>query len=164
MSLWCWNQLFRFLFKYPPLVFQQGDFTCGLSRPVLLVVAAVAALARRARCSPIAASRRADRLRDRVVLVGLRLGGARACCSSACSGRRSILKAAVPQQNFLGVLVDDSRSMTIADRDGQPRSEFVQEQFGRPERAAARTRCRSGSSAVLPLLVVGRSRRSRRPT
>ena len=29
---------FRFLFKYPPLMFQQGDFTWGLSRPVLLAV------------------------------------------------------------------------------------------------------------------------------
>ena len=45
-----------------------------------------------------------------------------------------ILKAAVPQQNFLGVLVDDSRSMAIADRDGQPRSEFMQEQLTGPTR------------------------------
>ena len=43
-----------------------------------------------------------------------------------------VLKAAVPQQNFLGVLIDDSRSMTIADRDGQARTEFVQQQFGEP--------------------------------
>src|SRR4029078_11755656 len=34
------------------------------------------------------------------------------------------------QQNFLGVLVDDSRSMSIADRDGQTRAAFVQQQFG----------------------------------
>src|SRR5262249_59001756 len=40
-----------------------------------------------------------------------------------------VLKAAVPQQNFLGVLVDDSRSMSIADRDGQTRAAFVQQQF-----------------------------------
>ena len=39
------EKLFRFLFKYPPLMFQQGDFTWGLSRPVLLVVTAAAALA-----------------------------------------------------------------------------------------------------------------------
>src|SRR5262249_12409000 len=43
-----------------------------------------------------------------------------------------ILKAAVPQQNFLGVLIDDSRSMAIADRDGQPRSAFVQQQLSGP--------------------------------
>jgi hypothetical protein len=39
------EKLFRFFFKYPPLMFQQGDFTWGLSRPVLLVVGAVLALA-----------------------------------------------------------------------------------------------------------------------
>ena len=43
-----------------------------------------------------------------------------------------ILKAAVPQQNFVGVLIDDSRSMAIADTDGQPRSAFVQEQLHGP--------------------------------
>jgi len=29
------QSIFRFLFKYPPLMFQQGDFSLGLSRPVL---------------------------------------------------------------------------------------------------------------------------------
>ena len=41
-----------------------------------------------------------------------------------------ILKAAVPQQNFLGVLVDDSRSLQIADIDGRPRSAFVNDNLG----------------------------------
>ena len=36
----------------------------------------------------------------------------------------------MPQQNFLGVLIDDSRSMTIADRDDKPRTDFVNQQFG----------------------------------
>jgi hypothetical protein len=40
-----------------------------------------------------------------------------------------VLKAAVPQQNFLGVLIDDSRSMKIADTNGKPRTDFVQQQF-----------------------------------
>ena len=39
------EKLFRLLFKYPPLMFQQGDFAWGLSRPVLLAVAAAAAIA-----------------------------------------------------------------------------------------------------------------------
>ena len=127
------ESLFRFLFKYPPLFFQQGDFVLGR-------LAADAAGDRRrrpasaaTRCSPIAASRRAA-ARDRVVLVGLRLAIARRPRCSACSGPTLILKAAVPQQNFLGVLVDDSRSMPIADRDGQPRSAFVQQQLIGAER------------------------------
>jgi len=43
-----------------------------------------------------------------------------------------VLKASVPQQNFVAVLVDDSRSMTIADTNGQPRSAFVKEQLSGP--------------------------------
>ena len=27
--------IFRFLFKYPPLFFEQGDFVFGVSRPML---------------------------------------------------------------------------------------------------------------------------------
>ena len=33
-----------------------------------------------------------------------------------------LLKVAVPQQNFVGILLDDSRSMQVADHDGKPRS------------------------------------------
>ena len=113
-------------------MFQQGDFTWGLSRPVLLAVAAAAAIAVLALLTYRGVSA-TDRPRDRVVLVGLRL--AALAVLLFCLFRPTlILKAAVPQQNFLGVLVDDSRSMTIADRDGQPRSAFVQQQFGRAER------------------------------
>ena len=36
-----------------------------------------------------------------------------------------VVSSVVPQQNFVGVLVDDSRSMSLADRDGTPRSAFV---------------------------------------
>jgi len=124
------EKLFRFFFKYPPLMFQQGDFTWGLSRPILLVVAAVTAIAVLAlltyRGVPTT-----ERARDRVVLVGLRL--AALTILLVCLFRPTlVLKAAVPQQNFLGVLVDDSRSMSIADRDGQTRGAFVQQQFGGP--------------------------------
>ena len=73
----------------------------------------------------------ADRLRDRVILIGLRV--AALVVLLICLFRPTlVLKAAVPQQNFLGVLVDDSRSMSIADRDGQPRSAFVQDQLNGP--------------------------------
>jgi uncharacterized membrane protein len=124
------EKLFRFLFKYPPLMFQQGDFTWGLSRPVLLVVAAGAAIALLALFTYRGVSA-TDRPRDRVVLVGLRL--AALAVLLFCLFRPAlILKAAVPQQNFLGVLVDDSRSMAIADLDGQARSAFIQQQLTGP--------------------------------
>ena len=124
------EKLFRLLFKYPPLVFQQGDFTWGLSRPVLLAVAAAAAVAVLALLTyrGVPAT---DRPRDRVVLVGLRL--AALAVLLFCLFRPAlVLKAAVPQQNFLGVLVDDSRSMSIADLDGQTRSTFIQQQLTGP--------------------------------
>ena len=67
--------------------------------------------------------------RDRAVLVGLRI--ALIALLTFCLFRPSlVLKAAVPQQNFLGVLVDDSRSMTIADSDEQPRTAFIEQELG----------------------------------
>jgi uncharacterized membrane protein len=124
------ERLFRFFFKYPPLMFQQGDFTWGLSRPVLLAVAAVTALAVLALVTYRGVSA-TDRPRDRAILVGLRL--AALVVLLFCLVRPTlVLKAAVPQQNFLGVLVDDSRSMAIADRDGATRAAFVQEQLNGP--------------------------------
>jgi uncharacterized membrane protein len=41
-----------------------------------------------------------------------------------------IVRAAVNQQNVIAVLLDDSRSMQIADQAGKPRGEYVREQFG----------------------------------
>ena len=123
-------QIFRFLFKYPPLVFQQGDFTWGLSRQALLAVSAAAILV----VAALLTYRRTGEerpLRDRIVLMGLRIGALSVL--AFCLLRPTlILKASVPQQNFVGVIVDDSRSMTIADVDSQPRSSFVQQQFTGP--------------------------------
>jgi hypothetical protein len=45
---------------------------------------------------------------------------------------RLLLKVAVPQQNFVGVLLDDSRSMQVVDEAGQARSEFVRRELGQP--------------------------------
>src|SRR4051812_23679284 len=108
-------------------MFQQGDFAWGLSRPVLLAVAAATALALLALLTYRGVSA-AEKTRDRVALVCLRL--AALAVLLFCLFRPAlILKAAVPQQNFLGVLVDDSRSMSIADLNGQTRSTFIQQQF-----------------------------------
>src|SRR4051812_1397537 len=108
-------------------MFQQGDFAWGLSRPVLLAVAAATALALLALLTYRGVSA-AEKTRDRVALVCLRL--AALAVLLFCLFRPAlILKAAVPQQNFLGVLVDDSRSMSIADLNGQTRSTFIQQQL-----------------------------------
>lgn len=122
--------IFRFLFKYPPLMFQQGDLSWGVSRGMLVAVSAAALVATLALFTYRGTG--AERpLRDRLVLITLRL--AALAVLLCCLFRPTlILKASVPQQNFVGVLVDDSRSMTIADRDNQPRSAFVQSQFSGP--------------------------------
>jgi uncharacterized membrane protein len=120
------DRVFRFLFKYPLLVFEQGDFTWGLSRALLVALLIAFALAAAALLTYRRASTNASP-RDRAVLVALRL--AALAVLLFCLVRPMLaLKAAVPQQNFLGVLLDDSRSMAIADQ-GQPRSAFVQQQF-----------------------------------
>lgn len=76
--------------------------------------------------------RRQARGRDRAILIGLRL--AAFAVVLFCLARPAlILKAAAPQQNFLGVLVDDSRSMQIADQNGKPRGEFIKENFSSPD-------------------------------
>lgn len=120
--------LFNLLFKYPAFVFRQGDFTFATSRTGMLVLTLVAAVAA-ASLITYRGIKSPGHPRERAVLVGIRL--ALLLLILFCLFRPSlILRAAVPQQNFLGVLIDDSRSMTIADTDEKPRTEFVQQQFG----------------------------------
>jgi len=131
------DAVFRFLFKYPLLVFQQGDFVLGVSRPILLVLLAAAAIAAGVLLTYRSISSEGSS-RDKGVLIGLRI--ALVAVLLFCLIRPTlILKAAVPQQNFLGILVDDSRSMLIADSDGQPRSRFVQQQLGGIDAALLKT-------------------------
>ena len=91
--------------------------------------------------------------------------------SSACGSRCSallvfclfrptlVLKAAVPQQNFVGVLVDDSRSMSIADTNGQTAQRVRAAAVDRAEREAAQGAVAALRPAVLQLRVVVGSRR-----
>ena len=122
--------LFRLLFKYPLLTLEHGDFSFGASRLGLVAVVAVLAGAGAALLTyrGITSERGG---RDRTVLIGLRLAILAVLAFCLCRPA-FVVRASVPQQNFVGVLVDDSRSMTIADRDSQPRSAFVQQQFGSP--------------------------------
>ena len=122
------ERLFTLLFKYQPVVFEQGDFAFSPPRPAMLAVLAVAASA----SVVIFAYRRAPRAargRDRAVLVALRLG-ALALILFALLRPVLVVRAVEPQRNFLAVLVDDSRSMAIADDGGAPRSAFVRDALG----------------------------------
>src|SRR2546428_14009329 len=102
--------LFQFLFKYRPLVFEQGDFVLGASRPMRLVILAAAAAAVYA----LFTYRRAGRAepRDRLVLAGLRLV-ALAVILFFLFRPVLVLKAPVPQQKFLGSLLHASRRRPV---------------------------------------------------
>ena len=125
------DALFRFFFELPPVVFSQGEFRFAASTgsyvaasAVLVAVALTLAAYRSGR----------GRVRDRAVLATIRI--ALLAILLVCLFRPLlVVKAAVAQQNFLGVLLDDSRSMQIADHNGQPRSAFVTEQFTAPNAA-----------------------------
>jgi uncharacterized membrane protein len=119
--------LFSFFFKYRPLMFREGEVVLRTPWPILLlvVVAAVAIfVAARSYSQPRG---KAD-ARDRMVMGFLR-GGALLVLLFALLQPTLVLTSTVPQRNFVGVLVDDSKSMTLPGTDGQPRSAFVAEHF-----------------------------------
>jgi uncharacterized membrane protein len=121
--------LFQTLFKYPAFVFEQGEFQFAMSRSGMLVLLAAAALAGGALITYRGLAREGDQPRDRPILIALRLGVI-AVLLFCLFRPLLVLKAAVPQQNFLGIIIDDSRSMTIGDNDGKPRTDFVTQNFG----------------------------------
>jgi len=123
--------VFEFLFKYRPLVFEQGDFAFTSPAAVRLWLVGAGVLGVAAVATYTLARGRARRT-DRVVMAGLRvlLLGVLLFCLLQPS---LILSTVVPQQNFVGVLVDDSRSMGIPDEAGRPRSDFVAQAFSPEE-------------------------------
>jgi uncharacterized membrane protein len=120
--------VFRFLFKYPAVVFDEGELIFTASQSTIMWVAIAGAVAAAALLTYRAIENIGSR-RDRAVLLGLRLAliGVLVLCLFRPT---LLLRAAVPQQNFLGVLIDDSQSMQISDVGDQPRSTFVNAEFG----------------------------------
>jgi hypothetical protein len=117
--------LFAFFFKYRPAVFQQGDFTFGAPAPIAIVLLVGAAVAIPAVLSYQRVRARSS-ARDRAVLRALRI--AALVVLVICLLRPMlVLNAAVPQRNFVGVLIDDSRSMQIADRAGRSRADWIRD-------------------------------------
>ena len=122
------DSLFAILFKYSPYVFQQGEFRLAASSPIYIAVALAGVAALATVLTYRSAPGDATTL-DRLVLMALRLS--LVALVLFCLFRPVlILRAAVPQQNFLGILLDDSRSMRVADHNGKPRGEFVGQTFG----------------------------------
>ncbi len=120
--------IFTFLFKYRPVVFDSGRFTFAAPPPVTLLVVAgfIAAIGitwMYARTSGKASAR------ERALLAGLRL--AALVVLAFCLLRPMlVLSTVVPQQNYVGILLDDSKSMRIADEGAGTRAEFAARTFG----------------------------------
>jgi uncharacterized membrane protein len=123
--------LFQALFTYRPVVFQQGEFRFDVTG-ASLTAAALAGIVMVGAVITYRGVRHKGRLRDRLVLTGLRM--LVLALILFCLFRPTlVVRAAVPQQNVVAVLLDDSRSMQIPDWGGKPRGEFLRQQFGSPE-------------------------------
>ncbi len=129
--------LFQLLFKYRPAVFAQGDLAFGVAGPLALGVTAVLLVA----AATIYSYRRiAPGARRHLMVLGVLRGSALLVVLVCLFRPMLVLSAPVPQRNFVGVLVDDSRSMQIKERGGQSRADVV--------RAALST----GDSSILAAL------------
>ncbi|MFW6202344.1 MAG: hypothetical protein ACOC8B_07190, partial [Gemmatimonadota bacterium] len=123
------ESVFEFLFKYRPLVFENGRVVFDPPwSPTALIAAGTAAVV----IVGWAYARAADgdvRTHHRIALGGLRVG-ALAVVLFCLSRPLLLVPVVIPQENWVGVLLDDSRSMRIADLDGESRADFVRSRFG----------------------------------
>jgi uncharacterized membrane protein len=121
------DRLVELVFKYRPVVFEQGEL--GFSPPWPAAIAVVAVLA--AMSIAVWASLRPGQARgwSRAALLTLRLS-ALLLFLFALLRPVLIVRAVEPQRNVLAIVIDGSRSMEIADQDSKPRSAFVREHLG----------------------------------
>jgi hypothetical protein len=116
------ESVFTFLFKYNPGVFAKGDLVFGAPSSVMFLLA-LGLLIGGPAVMTYAGVRGKSTRRDRWILSGLRV--AALVVLVICLFRPMLLlSAAVPQRNFVAVLLDDSRSMAITDQDGKARSAY----------------------------------------
>lgn len=121
------DALFEFLFKYRTLAFEQGDFLFAAPASLRLWLGVAGVLAASAVATYTIARGRAT-VADRGVMAGLRV--ALIAVLVYCLMQPTlVISTVVPQQNFVGVLIDDSRSMDLENADGSLRSDFVREAF-----------------------------------
>ena len=137
MANWL-ESLFAFLFKYRPAVFEKGDFAFGSPTSVIVLLIAGALIGVPAILTYAAVRGKSTR-RDRWILGVLRATAI--LLLVFCLFRPMLLlSAAVPQRNYVGVLIDDSRSMQIADGDAgdarpQTRGDVVRHLVAGPDSA-----------------------------
>ncbi len=122
------ESLFEFLFKYRPLMFERGDIALSAPWPAYVVSLGVVALAVPILLRYSWVKGRSRRV-DRALLSGIRIA-VLALIIFSLFRPVLVLSTVVPQRNFVGILLDDSRSMRIEDVNGTARGEFILREFG----------------------------------
>lgn len=120
------DALFTFLFKYRPAAFARGDVAFEPAGPWWIV--AVVALAGAVLAIWLYARAGRIPLRDRLTLATLR-AAALGVLVTCLAGPILLVATAVPRRNIVAVLVDDSRSMSIADAGAATRYASATESF-----------------------------------
>ncbi|MDT8368831.1 MAG: hypothetical protein RQ745_06460 [Longimicrobiales bacterium] len=120
--------MFEFLFKYRPVLFESGDFTFRTPWPVGLVVIAAVIFVGVAVLTYRGTGRKATPA-DRGILSALRIAALAVLLFSLLQPTL-VLESVVEQRNFVGVLLDNSRSMTLPQEGGGTRADFIRETFG----------------------------------
>src|SRR5918997_2931123 len=129
------ESLFTALFKYRPAVFEKGELAIGAPASIWLILGVGLLMGVPAVLTYARAQGKGGR-RDRIVLGALR-GAALALLLVCLMRPRLLVSAAVPQRNYVGILIDDSRSMRVADGGAVDRGEMVKRLFG-PDAALVR--------------------------
>src|SRR3954462_8498135 len=113
------ESVFAFLFKYRPEVFQKGDLVFGAPSSGIVLLG-LGLLIGAPAVMTYAGVRGKSTRRDRWVLSGLRV--ASLVVLVFCLFRPMLLLSdAIPQRNCVAVVLDESKSSTITDRDGKAR-------------------------------------------
>ena len=123
--------MFEFFFKYSAYVYNKGEFVLAAGWPAIISTAVLAAVAVPVILRYSSVRGKSSQL-DRSVLVTIRL-----CVLSIVLflllQPSLAVSTAVPQENFVGIILDDSQSMQLTDYGDErlaPRSDFIHEFFG----------------------------------
>lgn len=125
------SSAFEFLFKYRPAVFEHGRLVFGTDGWTLPVVVGAVVLGLAALITYRRVSARAGR-RQRLLLAGCR-AAALTLVALVLLRPSLLVTTAVPQRNALGILLDDSQSMRIADDGTVARADILTRLFGAPD-------------------------------
>jgi len=117
--------IFSFLFKYRPLLFQEGDLRLMAPWPLLVTLLVVGVVAAIGILTYTRTPGRATGV-ERGAMITLRLAalGVLLLCLFQPT---LVVTSVVAQRNFVGILVDDSRSMNLPDKDGRSRADWIRE-------------------------------------